>query len=87
VSNATEAANKAAADIAKPDPVKPKSNLKKYLLIAAWVIGMAAGLTLGILGILHNPMLTELGTLMLTAFSGMGAKVIECILSHKDYRD
>jgi len=84
IANETNAANKVASDeVQNPR----KSNLKRYLMIAAWIIGMAAGLTLGILGIVYNPLLTEVGALVLTAFSGMGAKVIECILSHKDYRD
>lgn len=74
------------AEAVKPAQTNPKkSSLKRMIMIAAWIMGMVSGLSLAITGACTaNPLFTQLGALIMTAFTGMGVKVVEYIVMDKD---
>ncbi len=62
-----------------------KKHVKRWIIIASWMLGMIVGLTLAITGaITVTPLMTQLGALLVTAFTGMGAKVVEFMIADKD---
>ena len=55
-----------------------KSTAKKWLLIAAWIVTLLLGIGLAIGGgVTANGLMADLGTLIVTAMSGIGIKLFE----------
>jgi hypothetical protein len=65
-------------EVAQAAKALPKSNTKKWLLIAAWVLTLFLGIALAIaVGVTANSIMADLGTLISTAMAGIGIKLFE----------
>ena len=74
VTNETKTVEK----VAKEAKTSNKSSAKKWLLIAAWIITLFLGIGLAIGGgVTANALMADLGTLIVTAMSGIGIKLFE----------
>jgi hypothetical protein len=82
VSNETASVNKVQlASREHPVLSESKTNIKRWILIAAWIVGMVIGLTLATIGACTaNPLLTQLGNVVMTAFTGIGTKIVDHLL-------